>query len=305
MHSLYVQKLTINCLQRTFNSGSNFIPDVLFQLGKHARYVGWITRVSRQSSKAQRNQKTWLPKQCHCNIKWYIHGTWFSNSPLIHVMCVLWHHFAKTGHHHSHCWCPILVSPLLLNVVLRLCSLYGYITGQGHLTTVLYDFCASYIQPSSSTHRSENLHILLVHTYNKLRPNLNILMEQHLPQWWWGLLERQQIQTSQLSRLQKQVQSTLLLIQVSLCCQSVKDKHLTWGTNSFQSHINIHKILLLSVHRPHPLFLQLVSIIHTKGMWMYIQWFPSLHVVNQKKGSTLHLIPTYVKSDSMQVVHRN
>lgn len=174
-----------------------------------------------------------------------------------------------------------------------------------HLTRVLHDFCASYIQPSSSTHRSENCHILLVHRYNKLRTNLNILMEQHLPQWWWGLLEHRQIQTSQLSRLQMQVQSTLLLIQVSLCCQSVKDKHLTWGTNSFQSLTNIHKILLLSVHRTHTLFLKSVSIIHIKGMWMYLHWFPSLHVVNQKKGRTLHLIPTYVKSDSMQVVHRN
>ena len=183
-----------------------------------------------------------------------------------------------------------------------------------HLTRVLYNFCASYIQPNSSTHRSENYHILLVHMYNKLRANLNILMEQHLPQWWWGLLEHRQIQKSQLSRLQKQVQSPLLLIQVSLCCQSVKDKHLTWvllssqserkGTDSFQSHTNTHKILLLSLHRTHPLFLQSVSIIHT-SLWMYLQWLPSLHVVNQKKGRTLHLIPTCVKRDSMQVVQRN
>lgn len=142
-----------------------------------------------------------------------------------------------------------------------------------HLTTVLHDFCASYNQPNSSTHQSENYQILLVHMYNKLRTNLYILMEQHLPQWWWGLLEHRQIQTSQLSRLQKQVQSTLLLIQVSLCCQSVKNKHLTWvllstqserGTNSFQSHTNIHKTLLLSVHRTYPLFWQSVFIIHTK-----------------------------------------
>lgn len=107
---------------------------MLFQLGKHARFVGWITSVSRQSSKAQTSQKTWLPRQCHCNIKWYIHGTWFSNNPLIHMVCVLWHHFAKTRHHHSHCWCPILASPLLLDAVLRLCSLYGYITGHGKHT---------------------------------------------------------------------------------------------------------------------------------------------------------------------------
>jgi hypothetical protein len=183
-----------------------------------------------------------------------------------------------------------------------------------HLTTVLHNFCASYIQPNSSTHQSENYQILLVHMYNKLRTNLNILMEQHLPQWWWGLLEHRQIQTSLLSRLQKQVQSTLLRIQVSLCCQSVKDKHLTWvllssqserGTNSFQSHTNIHKTLLLSVHRTHPLFWQSVFIIHTKGLRMYIQRLPSLHMVNQKKGRTLHLIPTYIRSDSMQVVQRN
>lgn len=91
-------------------------------------------QVSPDKAVRHRSQKTWLPRQCHCNINWYIHGTWFSNSPLIQVMCVLWHHFSKTGHHHSHYRSQILVSPLLLDAVLRLCSLYGYITGQGKHT---------------------------------------------------------------------------------------------------------------------------------------------------------------------------
>ena len=205
-------------------------------------------------------------------------------------MGVPWHHIAKTEHHHSHCQCPILESPLLLEAVLRLCSLYSYITCQekhtlnGIFNKVLHNFCASYIQTNSSKQQSENCYILLVHMNNKLRTNWNILMEQHLPQWWWGLLEHRQIQISQLSRLQKPVQSTLLLIQVSLCCQSVKDKHLAWvllssqsertDTKGFRLYKNIHNILLLSVHRTHPLFLQSVFIIHNKGLWYTYSDFP-------------------------------
>jgi hypothetical protein len=50
-------------LQHTFISGCSFVPDVLFQFPKGARfcfYTLWLSSVSREVIRVQRGQETWM-----------------------------------------------------------------------------------------------------------------------------------------------------------------------------------------------------------------------------------------------------
>jgi hypothetical protein len=125
----------------------------------------WVSSVPRRSSQAQGGQETWLARQCHQNVQRCIRETWLSNTPLIHVLCKLWHRLAKTRAHYRR--------PALPSIVLRLLSLYSYAfympgrplrrykhTLNGMLLLILNYFCVSYILPHSTQQRSENCHIV-------------------------------------------------------------------------------------------------------------------------------------------------
>ena len=133
-----------NWRQQTSIGCSNFVPDVLFQLLMCAEISSHPLRLTivPTDSQARRGQETWLARWRHQNMERQGHMALNSFTCYVRGGTVL----AETRAHHRRRQLPRL-SPALLDIVLRLGSLYSCLVLHARETT-------HQMQCISSCHRS-------------------------------------------------------------------------------------------------------------------------------------------------------
>lgn len=166
-------EITHNCSQQMFMMSviSSLMCSFNCQECEVCLHTLWLSGLPRGSSRAQGGQEIWVARQCHQNVQRCIRGTWLSNIPLSHVLCMRWHRLAKTWTHYPRRLHPLLTFPALASIVFSLRSLYicvFYMPGRprrtykhtlkGMLLFILRYCCISYILPHLSQQRSQNRH---------------------------------------------------------------------------------------------------------------------------------------------------
>lgn len=144
-----------------------------------ASEVLWCALQLSSVPSTKRCQETWVARRYHQNVQRCIQETRLTNSPLIHIMCALWHlldeiraqHLRQHPVIHSaelHCTCRAAVTDTLQLLLLHpKDSFYGtkFFKIKAILNDILLlifdNFCASNFRPHSRNQTHENLHILL------------------------------------------------------------------------------------------------------------------------------------------------